>query len=66
MNRASWPSRARSHRRDRGTSIGGLMAQIVKAEARKETAPPERPYVLGYFGRNVFAEGFASGEERCA
>lgn len=36
MRSMSWPSRTRSTRRDRrGTGIGGLMVQIVKAEARK-------------------------------
>lgn len=35
MRSVSWPSRTRSPRRDRGTSIGSLMTQIVKAEARK-------------------------------
>lgn len=35
MRSVNWPNRARSPRRDRGTGIGGLMAQIVKAEARK-------------------------------
>lgn len=35
MRSVSWPSRSRHRRRDRGTSIGGLMVQIVKAEARK-------------------------------